>query len=149
MNREILFRAKRKGCKELSEWIFGYYVHTLEGDYIVKPTKSTLFGERIVIEIDPDTICQYTGLTDKNGNKIWENDLLEGFEYPYLYDGEHNYFAQVGWSPDSFAFGTYTRKYKNSDVRGISEGNTELMEDFDSNKWEIIGNIFDNKELIE
>ena len=40
-------------------------------------------------------------------------------------------------------------KYKNSDVRGSADGDVDLLEDFDSSKWEVIGNIFDNPELLE
>ncbi len=106
-------------------------------------------NENLAYMIDGDTLCQYTGLTDKNGKKIWENDILKGFQYPYLSDGKYNYFAEVTWFGNCPAFGIYTFKNPKSNVRGISEGNTEFMEEWISKDWEVIGNIFDNPELLK
>ena len=53
------------------------------------------------------------------------------------------------WFEDSAAFGIYTIKNPESKVRGISSGNTEYMSEWNSNNWEIIGNIHDNPELTE
>lgn len=99
-------------------------------------------------QADPETICQYSGKTDKNGKKVFENDILKGFQYPFLSDGNHNYFASVEWFEDVSAFGTYTFKNPQSKVRGISEGSTSYLEDWDNDDWEVIGNIFDNPELV-
>ena len=149
MNREILFKAKRL---DNGEWVEGYYVYCRKRHYILPVLNKAIgFDEREDewIEIDPDTICQYTGLTDKNGKKIWENDILRGYQYPYRYDGNDNYFAEVTWFENCPAFGIYTFKNPKSNVCGISEGNTEFMENWNSEDWEVIGNIFDNPELLE
>lgn len=76
---------------------------------------------------------------------------MDGFIYPYLsgLDSEHDYFAEVCWCDDITGFGICTHKYKNSDARGSADGEVDLIEDFDSSKWEVIGNIFDNPELLE
>lgn len=143
MNREILFRGKHihaiPGNEHLNgRWVKGYlsdknYIHDehLEGEFL----------------IDEDTICQYTGLTDKNGKKIFEGDILRGFQYPFCYDGEYNYYAEIIFENCSFM--TYTHKNPSSCVRGISDGNTDLMEGWLSEDWEVIGNIYDNPELLE
>ena len=86
---------------------------------------------------------------DKHGNKIWENDILKGYEYPFFCKDSHNYIAVGVWFDNVPAFGLYTRKNPKSRVNGNSEGNTELLEDGESDKWEVIGNIFDNPELLE
>ena len=102
-----------------------------------------------MVEVNPDTLCQSTGLTDKNDKKIWENDILRGYQYPYRSDGNDNYFAEATWFENCPAFGIYTLKNPKSNVCGISEGNTEFMENWNSEDWEVIGNIFDNAELLE
>ena len=76
--REILFKGKKK---DNGEWIEGYL---LDGGM---PGEKRIFIGKLVIgkwtvmadefdEVDPDTICEYTGSTDKNNKKIWENDIL-------------------------------------------------------------------------
>lgn len=95
-----------------------------------------------------DNIMQYTGLKDKNGREIYEGDILRGFKYPYLSDENHNYFAEVYWCDNVHAFGIYAIKDPNTKVRGISAGFTELMEDWNRDDWEVIGNIYENPELI-
>lgn len=143
MNREILFRAKHIHAMDSNEHLNGTWVHGYlsDKDYIYD---KSLEGEFLV---DEDTICQYTGLTDKNGKKIFEGDILRGFQYPFCYDGEYNYYAEIFFENCSFM--TYTHKNPSSCVRGISDGNTDLMEGWVSEDWEVIGNIYDNPELLE
>ena len=64
-------------------------------------------------------------------------------------DGEYDYYALVVWSEDYCAFRIRTVKNPQSKVRGISDGNTEFMDDWNSDDWEVIGNDYDNSELLE
>ena len=81
--REILFKAKRK---DDAKWIEGYFAIICEKTVIIEKDSEKYYsiddeknscGNRIT-EINPETLCQFTGLCDKNGNKIWENDILRG-----------------------------------------------------------------------
>lgn len=127
--REILFKAKRK---DNGEWVEGQYVYitnplTEDGE----PIKHLICNGTNIFNdlIDPVTLCQYTGLTDKNDKKIWENDIVE------LPDGE----------------GYFTCEWEEDAARFVMNGDG-LTVDFD-NYWsyqtEVAGNIFDNPELLE
>ena len=150
MEDRYLFKAKRT---DNEEWVTGS-LSTCEDGTCKIATRYLDDSANIAIlirvyDVVRDTICQCTGLKDKNGKLIWENDILDGFTYPYMSDGIHNYYVEVCWCTNVPSFGIYTQKYPESKVAGISAGMTELMEDWNPNDWEVIGNIFDNPELLE
>jgi uncharacterized phage protein (TIGR01671 family) len=151
--REILFRGKRSD----GEWAFGSLLKvTFDGttyNLIFADNFLFVFGQAKAMEhaaVIPETVGQFTGLTDKNGKKIFEGDLLNGFQYPFYRSesDEHNYFAEVIWFDGNCAFGLYTHKHPTAKVKGISAGNADFIEDFNSDDWEVIGNIHDNPELL-
>lgn len=116
--REILFKAKRI---DNGKWLEGL-VTKIENTFCLIRE----YGSNISYECDVNTLCQYTGLTDKNDNKIWENDAV---------DLDYDNFI-VKWDKD--------------DARFTLENET-LIESFFNidGKWcEVIDNIFDNPELI-
>ena len=134
MAREILFKAKRI---DNGEWVEGnlIYKKSSVGEntfcLIVGSAEWTNDGQFYNLcnthFIHRDTICQYTGLTDKNGNKIWENDVVRHLEHGEIYKC-YWYCENCEYSlcNESESFGL-----------GYCVG-TEL---------EVIGNIFDNPEL--
>lgn len=147
MNREILFKAKRI---DNGEWVEGCIVIDQSRldrfKYRIQPIESDVLYAH---PIDPDTLCQYTGLTDKNGKKIWENDILRySYDYdgsPFLKDGEEIKYraGAVFWSEwrGSWAVcGRGNKKCTNNDVFKYNRN---------PNRTEVIGNIFDNPELLE
>lgn len=144
MNEQYLFRGKRK---DNGEWVEGDLMQW--GDEIMRICVDTGNDEKTATTVIPETVGRCTGLKDKNGKLIFEGDILKGLSYPFLSDGEYNYYAIVVWFENSPAFGTCTVKNPQAKVRGISDGDTNYMDDWNSNDWEVIGNIHDNKELLE
>lgn len=128
MNREILFKAKRK---DNGEWVEGgYFSEPYTDKKFIICWNSMGLGFNEFIEIYPDTLCQYTGLTDKNGKKIWENDIVR------------NKKSDIGvaqWFEEHAAFMIWN-KTKNC-VCYLAEN--------DFSKIEVNGNVFDNLELLE
>ena len=130
--REILFKAKRK---DNGEWVEGYYradpdldMHYICG-WNYYPSENGLEREPFEYEINPETLCQYIGLKDKNGKKIWENDIVE-------IASEDGYFL-CEWDDD-------TARYN---LNG--DGLTVDFDNYWSYEVEIVGNIFDNADLLE
>lgn len=130
MSKENLFKAKRK---DNDEWVEGSLLVLDDG--CCRIATSCLVGdvENILTvcayDVDPDTVCQYTGLTDKNGNKIWENDVVQ-------VPREDEYF-RIEWDEDTASY------VMNSNTLTVTFGN------YWSHEVEVIGNIFDNPELLK
>ena len=130
--REILFRGKRI---DNGEWVTGFYVHyddTKDNheddcDYIVGIHTGKHFP---FFEVIPETVGQYTGLTDKNGKKIFEGDIVERKR------SDKTSYYQICYDEGIASF---------IGLRGI--GFTRFV--YDSERFEVIGNIYDNSELIE
>lgn len=147
--KEIISRAKRI---DNGEWVEGFYSQLPKpslratiitngdlcaedvSDYIIV-NKRNAYPLKVVececYEIDPETLCQYTGLTDKNGNLIWENDIVK-----------HEVSDTIG-----------TIKWYQEDYVGWCVDDIVIDEQqFTDEMWcecEVIGNIFDNPELLK
>lgn len=137
--REILFKAKRI---DNDEWIEGHYTECRGETFIGIDTSSIfeIFCPPVIrwFKVSSETLCQFTGLYDKNGNKIWENDIVN-------HNGE---YATV-------KFGTYCSSF---DCESYNLG---FYVDFPEEtfyrkelgywrrKAEIAGNVFDNPELLQ
>lgn len=137
MNREILFKAKRT---DNGEWVEGYYVKyqpcASRPEYVhgIVPTYASAL---YMIKIDPNTLCQFTGLTDKNGRKIWENDIIKTSQYG-VDNGDGRNFA--GFDIFSISFSECSFCLMNKWRRFNLRPNRDM---------EAIGNIFDNSDLLE
>ena len=135
--REILFRAKRdKAYCPSQDWTYGVPFIDHEGDCIFKTSASEFV-------VDPETVGQYTGLTDKNGKKIFEGDIVRTLA-PCSID---NYVKGV------VMFGEYPTTYQSSNcgyyVKWQLILNKNLAMYCAKNDIEIIGNIHDNPELLK
>ena len=140
---EILFRGKRIAN---GKWVSGYYVvrkrpyfkdkgadfeHIICDNLVIDDFNDKQFVDTIPItySVDPETVGQYTGLTDTNGNKIFEGDIV--------WDSYDEDYGKVEWDNDVakfiITFSTFTV-------------------DFDSvcgEELEIVGNVYDNPEMME
>ncbi|MEE0982233.1 MAG: YopX family protein [Acutalibacteraceae bacterium] len=133
--REILFRGKRTDNRE---WAYGFYA--LKGKAYKRQEQhcicvSTLasdcgFSYFVDLEVIPETVGQYTGLTDKNGKKIFEGDIVAEF-------GEYAY--EVKWDVNTANFYLWYV---------AAESYTDFYE-VPAGRLEIIGNIHDNPELLK
>lgn len=135
--REILFKAKRK---DDGKWVDGCYQkrYDLLGneEHLIFHADSYKVWE--YAEIDSETLCQFTGLTDKNGQKIWENDIVN-------HNGEY-VPIKFGVYCSNFDYGSYNLGF----YADFSEGPFYRKEfGYWCRKVEVVGNIFDNKELLQ
>ena len=133
--REILFRGKRF-CD--GEWV--------DGSLFIDEKKDKheiivgYFNYRIGWEVIPDTVGQFTGLTDKNGKKIFEGDIVVYDNKPY------NAYCHIGVGVIVWHKWMWKFRYKEHEYTYHYSVGTE---DFFGAKSEVIGNIHDNPELLE
>ena len=142
MEDRYLYKAKTTS-KEKGEfnnvWVTGniivsngkYYIHPVGNVVNVKNETGRII---VMHEVIPDTICQCTGLKDKNGNLIWENDIMVAHlddAYP-----EDETYIRILWYESGFC----SKEKGSEDISPIDK--------FDQEHFEVCGNIFDNPEFI-
>ena len=150
--REILFKAKRI---DNGEWVEGYYTEcngkTFIGiDISIYSDIFEVFCTPVIrwFEVDPKTLCQFTGLCDKNGKKIWESDIIsyqrDNDDCPFPNKDTKKRFGKVFYQGfrSTFAIGMG----KNGS-RSINDDLWKYVQN--GNRVEVIGNQFDNPELLQ
>lgn len=135
-DRTICFRGK---SLETGEWVEGHvYTQVFSPDsldeewhWYIKPVGSDICGE---VRVDPFTVTEYTGLDDKNGRKIFEGDLvkLDGWEPPAM---------QISFIEGAFCLA-------DADEVGEYCGDIHYIHHAGINQTTVVGNIYDNPEMI-
>ena len=131
MEDRYLFKAKRF---DNGEWVQGHLYGIWEKKYILWGMTNDIPN---MVEVDPSTICQCTGLKDKNGKLIWENDIVAYWDTYNTENGlaEMDCIGKVVWDDETISFQVTNR---------LSAESYEVLDECN-----VIGNIFDNPELLE
>ena len=137
--REILFKAKRI---DNGEWVYGNYAFC---DCYTKHQHYIFQNKPLEYAIDETTLCQYTGLCDKNGNKIWENDIvLKEFYTDYnAFSNSEEYVGKVEYEPCEWSV------VVNKDGHRCLYPMSLAIEFGEAEHYIVIGNIFDNPEFLQ
>lgn len=146
MENRFLCRGKRI---DTGEWVEGFYCKWLKGKRVITYSEKEIDciitwmsnGGMSRYEVDPSTICQYTGLSDKNGKLIWENDIVDGHDKR----GAAFLNCLVLWNESKARFDVRAKgcnfPMTLDEVAGdMSVGGLD---------YEVVGNRFDNPELLE
>ena len=136
MEDRYLFKAK---FDDSDRWVKGQLVE-VNDTYLIIPNHVSkilagLFSTSNVVEVKKDTICQCTGLKDKNGNLIWENDIMVA--HLDKDNPEDITYAIVAWRENGWVT--------------IENGSDDLnqIDDFTTENFEVVSTRFDNPELLE
>ena len=123
----IKFKAKRLDGKG---WVCGYFYEENGNTYIIeKRQKESMLNRNITYEVDPSTICQFTGLKDKEGNELYEHDVIKN--YPFIP-------SEIVWSEE---LSGYYLKHANGKIEGKPLGHYLSL-----GKFIVVGNKFDNEK---
>ena len=135
MQDRYLFKAKR--IKD-AQWIKGYLIYSFTGVPFIITKYDHILALVARDEIDPETICQCTGLKDKNGKLIFENDIVAYLDVYSTDSGlaEADSIGEVVWDDETISFQVTNRLFSES---------YEVLGD----ECSLIGNVFDNPELLE
>ena len=139
--RKKLFRGKRINN---GEWVEGFYLVLPVGETVILSNKG-------YAKVIPETVGQYTGLTDKNGKKIFEGDICQVvyLDRRLRSNGKHYDVENVMIEEVVFEKGTFCFKTTFEDIALYRPIGFEIYEKQKIKYFEVIGNIFDNPELLE
>jgi len=127
--REILFRGKTLYATGEQKWVYGNLCHDgmKKGGWCIEIEPGHMIG------VDPNTVGQYTGLTDEDKNKIFEHDIVK-----FMFDELNGWkIFEVYWKGLGFGFGDCANAW------GLNECQPPQIR-----QTRVIGNVFDNPELI-
>ena len=130
MENRFLYRAKRI---DNGIWVYGLPSYDTDGE--IREIEAYEDADVEFYAVDPSTICQCTAMPDKNGKLIFENDILSGHidvEFPEDETRKRVVWHENGWCTNEPGCDDY-----------------EELDDFDSENFEVIGNMIDNQELLE
>lgn len=131
--REILFKAKRIYNRD---WVEGYPFPSVAGKELNRMTVFELFQSETVVntyDVYPKTVCQYTGLTDKDGVKIFEGDILESEIFS---DESETSIYYVFWNENG-CFMSETKDYDGAEC---------TLDSYFASISKVIGNIHDKED---
>lgn len=142
--RKIKFKGKRKYC---DEWVEGYYSYLFNDkvkEYIHQITVQIFEQanidypyptcETISCEVIPETVGQFTGLTDKNGKEIYEGDIIE----------DKNGIGVIMWFQTAWGVSSYAHGYNGLKSYTV----VDSFYSKETKEWAVIGSIHDNPELL-
>ena len=132
MENRYLYRGKRI---DNGEWVVGHFYEFMGKSYIFEPPFTS---KALTYEVEPSTICQCTGLKDKNDKQIFENDIVSYWDSYSTENGlaEADCIGKVVWDDETISFQVANR---------LSAESWEVLDD----ECSVVGNAIDNPELLE